>query len=386
MRIVFLCVDVPWMFSKASHWRHHQIIEALKENHTVKVITLSPKNIDEYKEKYKTDAEYIESNISNVKKIDYFRKSLILPHFPKPIKSGSLEEAIREFAPDVIFYTSIGFFPYVRNLNVKKVFSVNKVLYMYYQRLALIENCFNGFFLKKRCYSIGAWERRAFMESDMILFSVINDMANVNSNMQLLTPSYYLPAYVDKVDFCPLCEKKNIIIYGNYNSIAGKIMIKDFLDNIHPAIKKRYPDYKVYMVGLGSQKLTTDENIEVSTLLTEEILKDARALLLPYRVRTDMQFPAIKAMSYGVPIIGFDKTMDFFAVRKKDEYCISAKNRNELITKLLKAFESDPPLEKVRENAFNYVKEHYTKELFKKTLADSLDKLQDKVTYIKRKS
>ena len=53
MRIVFLCVDVPWMFSKASQWRHHQIIEALKENHTVKVIALSPKNIEEYKKNIK---------------------------------------------------------------------------------------------------------------------------------------------------------------------------------------------------------------------------------------------------------------------------------------------------------------------------------------------
>ncbi len=384
MNIVFLCVDVPWAFAKASEYRHHQIIEALKENHQVKVIVLNQKNAKEYREKYGTNVEIVNCYMPAVRQIDYFRKSLLLPHFPKPVERSSIEDAIRGFAPDIVVYTSIGFFPYVKNINAKKVFSVNKVLYMYYQRLALIENWIKGFFLKKRCYSIGAYERRAFMESDMILFSVINDMGNVNSNMQLLTPSYYLPAYIDKVDFCPLCEKKNIIVYGNYNSIAGKMMIKDFLDNIHPYIKKNYPDYKAYVVGLGSDAINKDENIEVSTILTEDILKDSRALLLPYKVRMDMQFPAIKAMSFGVPIIGYDKTMDFFAVKKKDDYCIPAKSKGELQTKLVKSLDNNAILEKVRENAFNYVKEHYNKELFDKTLADSIDKLSDKTILLKR--
>ena len=386
MKIVFLCVDVPFNFTKASEYRHHQMIEALKENHSVKVIVLNSKNVKEYKEKYGTDAEAVESYIPKIRQIDYFRKSLILPRFPKPHKKGELEDLIRDFAPDIVFYTSVGFYPYVKNISAKKVFSVNKVLYMYYQRLALIENPINGFLLRKRCYSIGAWEKRAFMEADMILFSVINDMANVNSNMQLLTPSYYLPAYIDKVEFCPLCQKKNIIVYGNYKSIAGKLMIKYFLDSIHPLLKKTYQDYKVYIVGNGAKSIEADSNTEVREVLWEDVLKDARALFLPYRVRTDMQYPAIKAMSYGVPIIGYDKTMDFFAVKRKDDYCITAKSPGELQNKFIRAFNNDADLERVREKAFNYVKDHYSKESFDKTLADCIENLKERTTYIKRKS
>ena len=220
MKIVFLCVDVPYKGNKASSYKNKQIIDYLKRDNEVKLVTLNDKYLEEFKAETGIEAEFVKSAIRPVNRLKRFfmgKNAPILKHFPVPVEKGSVERAVKSFAPDIIFCNSVGFAPYINDIiNVKKICNVNKVLYMYYQRIANQYTFLRKKLYKEEAFRVGKYERNGYVNSDMILFTSINDMANVNSNMQLLTPSLYLPAYIEKCEFLPLTQEPHICIYGNY--------------------------------------------------------------------------------------------------------------------------------------------------------------------------
>ena len=385
MKIIYICEGVPYKSTKSSEYRNKQIIEYLSKDNDLKILVNNSANIEEYKAETGLDVEYIAASSSSsssssssafFKNLFFPEKKLNLPHFHPLLSKTSLSEAIEKFNPDLIFFTSIGFFEYIKHINIKKIFVVNKVMYMYYQRLAVLHTFLRKRLFKNTAFRIGSYERYAFINVDMILFAHINDMANVNSNMQLLTPSYYLPSYVENFDLKPLIQAPNILFPVNYRSQVGKATYDYFIANIHGKLKNKYPEYKLFVSGRKTKNMYKDEHIEFVDAPTEEILDKTRALLLPYRIRMDMQFFAILAMSRGIPVIGFEKCMDFFAVKRKDDYCIAAKNLTEFNNLFIKNFKNDATLDRVRLNAFDYVKEHYTKAAFEKTMNDCMDRFK----------
>lgn len=379
MNILVLCTRVPYTFRKTGDFRLHQTLLCLKEKHNVKVACFDKENLKEYSEKHNIDTEWLKGYKlgEKIKRNFLFKgQSLILGSYYRMVDTGKLDKIIKEFSPDCIVFKGVGFYDYVKKYeSVKKIFSIDDCLYMYYARLSSVYS-----FIKRKLYTmesqrIMAKEKKAFIRSDAIWFGAYSDMNNVNSQLQLITPGYYLPGYAEEFVFKPLPDNHHIIIYGDFNAKSGILMYSYFIKNIHGALKAKFSDYKVYVVGNINPKMYKDSSILFCSDFTDEILNDARMYLSCYKFRTNQFYPEIVCASHGIPIGGCDKGIGFINVKDKKDYCASVMRRRDLRAHILDVIDNTNALEKRRKNTFEFVKENCNKELFAKNMAVCLEKL-----------
>lgn len=379
MNILVLCKNVPYVFRKTDDFRLHLILEELKKNHTVKVLCLSKTDIKEYSEKYNTDVVWMKNSInkeSAMKSFLFKGKSFFLSNFYSSSVRNEIVGAVRDFKPDLIVYNNVGFYDFIgRFSNVKRIFSVDNCLYMYYARLSSVYDFIRRKMLLTESKRIMVKEKAAFVYSDAIWFGAFSDMNNVNSQLQLITPGYYLPGYTEEFEYPALKNNHHVLIYGDFRTRVGRLMYKYYIANIHGSMKKKYSDYKVYVAGNLIPNMYSDDNVEFAEELTKEILDDVRIYFSCYKFRTNLFYPEITCAGHGIPICGCDKGIGFVNVKDKKEYCATVFRRRDLKNYFLEVIDNDNVLEKCRKNSYNYVKENFDKEKFEKTIQISLEKI-----------
>lgn len=375
MKILIFCNSVPFEPIADRTNKLKQLIDALKDKHEISLITFSNENVDEYISQTGYSVKYVNPHSSRFNPKNFFTKrSVFIRNYSKRCQS-EVDAAINEFNPECIIYNSISHFQYIKKYErIKKIYNCTQVTYMLLYRIANQSKFLKKYFYAKEGMKLAHIEKKAYINSATVLFSNISDLNNVGSQMQLLIPLYYIPFYVEEYNILPKKDSHNILIGVNCDTVQGNYAYKYFIENVHPYLKERFSDYELYVYGDLKADSYKDNNVHVVHKLNDEFLSKINCLFMPYKFRSDSHLLPIICMSKGIPLVGFTKSMEFINVKIKDDYCINDTNLKNLINKIDNILENKSKLNRITENAYNYSKEHYNKQMFEKNFKDFEDK------------
>jgi len=122
-----------------------------------------------------------------------------------------------------------------------------------------------------------------------------------------------IPVGVDADYFRPDYDappEKALIFTGQYNGYANLDAVQWFVSTCWPALRKKHPDLKFYVVGPGSQaELKSITRRDPSIVVTGEVedvrpyLKRASVFVCPIRLGSGLRFKVYEAMASGVPVV-----------------------------------------------------------------------------------
>lgn len=369
MKILIFCNSVPYEPITDRTNKLNQLVESLKERHEISFISFSNNNVEKYAKETGFQVTYINPYCSRFNPKNFLtEKSIFMRNYSRRCQK-EVDKVVNSFNPDCIIYNSISHFQYINKFeNIKKVYNCTQVTYMLLYRIANQNKFLKKYFYNKEGVKLAHIEKKAYVNSDAIIFSNISDMNNVGSQMQLLTPLFYIPFYVDEYNLLPHKEKDNVLIGVNCDTVQGRYAYNYFIDKIHPYFKKTNKNYELYVYGDLKENSYKDSKIHVIHSLNDDLLSNIKCLFMPYKFRSGSHLLPIKCMAKGIPLVGFTKSMEFINVKIKDDYCICDTNLHDIIKKIEKTRENEAKLNKIINNSYNYAKEHYNKHMFEASL------------------
>lgn len=371
MKILFFCNSVPYEPITDRTNKLKQLVDALKEKHEISFISFSKENIEKYSSQTGFSVKYVNPHSSRYNINNFLTpKSVFIRNYSRRCQQ-EIDNIVKEFNPECIIYNSISHFQYINKYeNIKKVYNCTQVTYMLLYRIANQNKFLKKYFYNKEGIKLAHIEKKAYVNSDAVLFSNVSDMNNVSSQMQLLTPIFYIPFYVEDFNILPQNDSHNVLIGVNCDTVQGNYAYNYYINHIHHNLKKKFNDYELYIYGDLKQDSYKDNNVHIVHKLDEELLSKIKYMFLPYKFRSDTHLLPIKCMAKGIPLVGFTKSMESINVKIKDDYCINDTNIKNIINKIDNIIEHKSKLNKIIENAYNYSKEHYNKELFNNSMKD----------------
>ncbi|MBQ0106102.1 MAG: hypothetical protein KBT47_08740 [Armatimonadetes bacterium] len=378
MKILCLLDRVPYRERCGGEYWQSQILDYLKEDNEVLLAVTDGENISQYSQEKNIETVLIEKSVAvpdSMEKLFPFNVSEFYEWKYDASLGENINALVLKYSPDVIFYSSSCFFRYISKFgNIKKIFLCSQIRYMFYYRLGKTVLPGVNLLVNQFARIVEKIEKKACVFSDRILFASNSDMNRINSNLQLFTPSYYIPISMEKKPLKPIPNNHHVVLWGDFASYHGRKAYNLYIKNFHNIFKNLYNDYSLTLSGKPDPRLITDEWTDVSPDLTDELLWDTKLLFFPYNFRLNYDYALIKALSYGVPVGGFYKF--FNDVVGNNRNCIMGKTVGEIRDKLKDVGLKNDILDEKRKNLYNLAGNNFTCERFRKTMDVFMEELK----------
>jgi polysaccharide biosynthesis protein PslH len=379
MRILQICNKPPLPPIDGGCLAMHQITDGLlKNNHSVKVVTIStPKH--PYKKEYYTN-NYLETTALVHQYIDttpafadavfavFKNESYNISRFYSKKLEAKLELILKENKFDVIHLESIYTTPYIpvirKNSNAKIVLRTHNVEHKIWEELYQnTSNYLKKYYLKYLSKKLKKSEIAALNAVDGIAAISPNDLEYFQSVSG--TKSTYIPFGIDVSEFK---QQKNtklnaLFFLGAFDWLPNKNGINWFVNNVFPEIAKHYPETKLYIAGKSLKKniniynnknIVTEGEVESSV----EFMKKHDVLVVPLLEGSGIRIKILEAMSLKKPVIATTKAADGLNVINK-ENILMADTPQDFINAVT-YLNNTGNYDKIAENGFQFVKNNYS--------------------------
>ena len=271
--------------------------------------------------------KFIDENADNYDLIFFYhiRSSQYLPKYyrgKKIIEMGDL-------------YSS-NYIQTYKNLNI-----LNPLRYIY---------LFESFFVKKA-------ETQIFLDFDKIILFSKNEIKKIDRSFK--KKIYQINISVDKLKDKFRFSKNNnkILFIGNLKYLPNYLAVKDFIKNVLPKIKYKFPLMKLEIIGeiRNYDKFLLSLNKSINCLgpkkRLDKFIKGSICGLANLRIATGIQGKVLTYMSYGLPVICSKIVAANFS-----KSVLTYNNNKEFIKKLETLKNNNAISNKLRKNSKKLVK------------------------------
>ncbi|MDP3982942.1 MAG: glycosyltransferase family 4 protein [bacterium] len=318
MKILFVTYDLPYPLDAGGKVRAYNLIKELaKENE----VTLFSYYRDNSQLSYVDELRKYCANVHLFKRVAVFSLKHIVntilhpnltAHISHYYHSGLSQELDKELKTGIYdllhlesFYTS----HLLGDYNVTQVLGTENIEWKIYQGHFEMKSFTSRFPLQLEAFRTRMFEQSSWKKADALLAVCLSDKATISEHT---TKSVYeIPNGVDIDYFCyesPTIDinKLKLLYVGDYAYIQNSDAISWLLKDIYPAIRAKYPNSTLTIVGKN-----IPENLEKSYGVTirrdvediREVYSDADMLLAPLRISSGTQFKILEAMATGVIVL-----------------------------------------------------------------------------------
>ena len=210
---------------------------------------------------------------------------------------------------------------------------------------------FESFFVKKA-------ETQIFLDFDKIILFSKNEIKKIDKSFK--KKIYQINISVDKLrDKFRFSKNNNKILFiGNLKYLPNYLAVKDFIKNILPKIKYKFPLMKLEIIGeiKNYDKLLLSLNKSINCLgpkkKLDKFIKGSICGLANLRIATGIQGKVLTYMSYGLPVISSKKV----AVNFSDSV-LTYINNKEFVKKLETLKDNKTISNKLRKNSKKLLKD-----------------------------
>ena len=209
---------------------------------------------------------------------------------------------------------------------------------------------FESFFVKKA-------ETQIFLDFDKIILFSKNEIKKIDKSFK--KKIYQINISIDKLKDKFRFSKNNnkILFIGNLKYLPNYLAVKDFIKNILPKIKYKFPLMKLEIIGeiKNYDKFLLSLNKSINCLgpkkRLDKFIKGSICGLANLRIATGIQGKVLTYMSYGLPVISSKKV----AVNFSDSV-LTYINNKEFVKKLETLKDNKTISNKLRKNSKKLLK------------------------------
>ena len=314
-----------------------KIINTLKKNNIVDLVSLDKKEILTKKNTYIFESPFL------LIKIFYVLKSLVTL---KPLHFGfffsnKMKRFIKKKASnyDLIFCYHIRSAQFVpKNFKGKKIIEMGDLYSSNYRQTSRYLNFFNPlkyiYFFESLL--VKKLEENIFSDFDKIILFSKNEIKKINK--QFIKKIIHIDVSIDRIKKNYLFSKKNekILFIGNLKYLPNILAVKSFVKNVLPKLQKKIPHIKLQIIGdinlIDKILLKMNKNVDCLGVQKnlDKFIKGAFCGLANLEIATGVQGKILTYMSYGLPVICSKKVASSF-----NQNVLYYKNYHEFIDKIL---------------------------------------------------
>ena len=199
-------------------------------------------------------------------------------------------------------------------------------------------------------------EMRVFSNFDKIILFSKNEIKKISKSFKKKIYQVDLSAnkFKDKFKFSK--NNNKILFIGNLKYLPNYLAVKDFVKNILPIIKYKFPSTKLEIIGeirsLDKFYLSLNKNVNClgSQKKLDRFMKGAICGLANLKIATGIQTKVLTYMSYGLPVICSKNVASNF-----NKGVLSYKNYKEFIKKFESLKTNINLIKKLKENSKNLI-------------------------------
>jgi glycosyltransferase involved in cell wall biosynthesis len=156
-------------------------------------------------------------------------------------------------------------------------------------------------------------------------------------------------------------DLSSLLFVGNFNNVSNEISIKHFVENIFPAIKIKYPNVKLYVVGPNANFSFNDSNIIMTGYVDDvrEYYHKCGIFISPLISGSGLKNKILEAMSASIPVVTSNIGNDGINAKDREQIML-ANSKDEWLSAISELFESKELYNRVINNALDYVSTNYS--------------------------
>ena len=278
-------------------------------------------------------------------KVQYLNDQTIIPNHEKlreAIRSKNLLKVIKEgtFSAKVLYYRRKGMIQYLRQTDSDVIISTRDIF-----------NNWSSLYGNDKALKIG-WEHNHFHDNEKYARKIVDSAKNldylvlVSSELQKYYQKrlagskcmcIYIPNCIDQIP-----PKKSTLRSKRLISVGRLSPEKGFLDllRVYHILYKKYPDWKLDIIGDGKEKKLLEEYIRVHNMekfvtlhgfqnkdYIDQMMQDSSIYLMTSHTES-FGIVLIEAMSHGLPCIAMDSAEGAREIIRSGANGYLIKNRN----------------------------------------------------------
>ncbi|MDP9957810.1 glycosyltransferase [Epilithonimonas hungarica] len=168
-----------------------------------------------------------------------------------------------------------------------------------------------------------------------------------------------------------LKKKYDLIFVGSENIFNIKSM-QWFFENVYPFLPK---NINIVIIGRICRRIEKKTNVELIEFVEslEEYYGQSKIAICPMLEGTGIKIKVIEALSYGLPIVGTERSIDGFS-SKLSNGCLVADDPEKFRDNIVSLLENKPYYDEIKKDAERYFNNNFDEQnaekKWKKTLSD----------------
>jgi len=369
MKIFFLTPRVPYPIDKGDKLRAFYQIKYLSKNHQIYLFALD-ENCS-----YSPINDPLLELCNEVQVIKLTRVQIIINllfglfrsiplqtsyYYSKKIKD-EIDDAIKQFKPDLIYCQLIRSAEYVREINsITKIIDYVDVISKGLSRRAEKSNMFLKLLLRFEYKRAVKYEKLVYDQFDKSIIITEEDRNllpfvernNVNIIPNGIDTEYYAPIIYEK--------KYDLFFSGNLRYPPNINSAKYIVHEILPLVKKEIPHIKVLIAGAAPNNFMfslQSESVDIKGWIDDvrDYYKTAKIFVAPMQIGTGLQNKLLQAMAMKLPCVTSDLTRKGIAAREKNILLV-AETPAEYTNMIIKLLKDEKYADDVANRGYDYIK------------------------------
>jgi sugar transferase (PEP-CTERM/EpsH1 system associated) len=374
MRLFVLLSRVPYPLEKGDKLRaFHQVVQLSKKNEIV-LCALNPNRKLNKRDAFSALQPYCRSinfidipvagRIWNIFKAFLKGLPLQVGYFYSCKAASKVNKLIEEYKPDHIYCQLLRTAEYVKNSDIPKTIDYQDVFsYGVKRRMEKAP------FYTKPVFRM---EYQRLLKYEAKIFDLFDHKTIISIPDRDLIPHpekqkiHVIPNGVDHEFFSPRnsIKKVELVFTGNMAYPPNVDAAAFLVNEIMPLVWKQKPDTKVMIAGATPDKRVTSlksDKVIVTGWLDDirDSYAGSKVFIAPMQIGTGLQNKLLEAMSMKVPSITTPLAND--ALQAVDgESILIGKDANALAQHILNLLNDETLYQKIADNGFTFVKQHYS--------------------------
>ena len=379
MKILMLTPYVPYPPSSGGQIRTLNLLKYLSKNNQITLVALYKNNKEKgYLSHLKTYCKNIYLcqrpekpwKFENIRKAIFsFSPFLVVRNYSQEAKK-TISKLLKEEEYDVIHAETFYIMPHIPQTNIPILLVEQTIEYKVYQHFVN-----SIFFLLRPILSLDIlklkyWERFYWRKANLVATvsksdeQIINDLEPGNRTT-IIPNGAGEEMIIDKLNEKNF-NQPTILFQGNYFWLQNVEAALFLINQIYPLLAKSIPNLKIIISGQNAQKIKIEKSINLKIVdnkpedqeLVKKYFREATIFIAPIFGPGGTRLKILAAMASGTPVIATQTGLEGLDV-VDGENALVANTAQEFADKITTILKNRKEYEKIRNNAYQMVKEKY---------------------------